>query len=399
MVIADYGQAAMNMNQPPLTGQASKLRSDPIVRYLMPPDAQSWLRHPASIEETREILDKYPEVSCLWIRPQDGRYIFKKLLCTNVVCIDRSHNVFDGIRGIIGKYQLPIRSDRFIFHFKGDACEFRPDFPLLANSRDVGNDRVILWPLLIRKNYLLSFARYSPYLHDEITRYRYKPDNIVWENKSPIFFFRGRNSGNPFCSVQYPWNRFRYSRQRLLEEAMRLPEDLRAHVDIGFNELYPKIAVLKKNWGSRAFLEERFGKYLIEGGTLEDVQEDIELLLSHIKPSLSMTKMYRHKYLLCPEGFDCSSALSWVLASNSLAIVPPFHYENVIINSRQLKPYTHFLPIREDYADLADVMRWALAHDDECRQMVREANAYMRPFIDERSMAEVQKSIIEILLS
>jgi hypothetical protein len=375
------------------------LSSDPIIRYLMPPETQNWMRHPVSDEEAREFLGRHLEVSCLWIRQKDGKYFFEELLCKNKTCIDRSRNVFASIQGLVRKHRLPVHSNRFIFHFKGDACELRPDFPMLANSRDVGNDRVILWPLLIRKNYLFSFAKYSPYMHDEITKYCHKPDSTAWEAKLPMFFFRGMNSGNPFSSVQYPWNRFRCSRQRLLDEALRLPDDLRAHVDIGFNELYPKIAVLNENRRSRTFLEERFGKYLVEGSTLDDVQEDIELLLSNIKPSLSMTKMYRHKYQLCPEGFDCSSALSWVLASNSMAIVPPFHYENVIINSRHLKPYTHFLPVREDYADLADVMRWALAHDDECRQMVREANAYMRPFIDEGSMAEVQKSILERLLS
>lgn len=390
MVIADHGPAAMKMTP--------SMSSDSLLRYLMPPEAQACLRHPASADEAGEILNKYPEVSCLWIRPRDGRYVFKELLCANRVCIDRSRNVFDSIRTMVGKSKFPMGGDRFIFHFKGDACEFRPDFPLLANSRDVGNNRVILWPLLIRNNYLLSFVRYSPFLHDEITRYRSKPDTIAWESKSAVFFFRGRNSGNPFRSVQYPWNRFRCSRQGLLDEALRLPEGLREHVDIGFNELYPKVAVLKKNRGSLAFLDQRFGQYLHAGNTLEDVQGDVELLLSHIKPSLSMTKMYQHRYLLCPEGFDCSSALSWVLASNSLAIVPPFHYENVIINGRQLTPYTHFLPIREDYADLAEVMRWALDHEDECRQMVREANAYMRPFVDEGGMAAIQNTILEHLL-
>lgn len=390
-------RGGMTMSQ--LAERASELRGDPMLDYLMPPEVQSWLHHPASIEEAREILERHLEVSCLWIRQQGGRYDFKELLCRNKTCLDRSRNVFASIRGIVEKHRLPVRGDRFIFHFKGDACELRPNFPLLANSRNIDNDRVILWPLLIRRNYLFSFTRYSPYLHDEITKYRHKPDSIAWENKLPIFFFRGMNSGNPFCSVQYPWNQFRCSRQRLLDEALGLPEGLRRYIDIGFNELYPRVATLKKNVGNKLFLEGRFGKYLVAGRTVDHVQEDIARLLPYIKPSLRITELFRYRFLLCPEGFDCSSALSWVLASNSLAIVPPFHYENVIINGRQLKPYTHFLPIREDYADLAEVMRWALAHEDECRQMVHEANTYMRPFVDDGSMAAVQKTILEHLLA
>lgn len=391
MVIADYCPPASY-------GGAKGMSIEAIVRYLLPDEARSGLRHPASAAEARAVMDRHPEVSCLAIRQQGSGYCFEELLCENRTCIDRSRNIFDSIRRLIGKHQLPLRGERFLFHFKGDACEYRPDFPLLSNSRNVGNERVILWPLLIRNNYLLSFARYSPYLHDEITRYRHKPDQVAWADKRPMFFFRGRNSGNPFSSVQYPWNRFRCSRQMLLDEALRLPDDLRARVDIGFNELYPKVVLLRKNKGRGTFLAERFGQHLADGSCLADVQNDITLLLSHIKPALGMTQMYLHKYQLCPEGFDCSSALSWVLASNSLAIVPPFHYENVIINSRQLQPYRHFLPIREDYADLAEVMRWALEHDEECRQMVCEASAYMRPFVDETCMEAVQTAMLEILL-
>lgn len=370
-----------------------------LLRYLMPQAGSDALRHPTSLEEAKSILDRHPETSCLALIQDSGRVVCEELLCANRTCIDRSRNVFASIRATIKKHQIPVGGKRFIFHFKGDACELRPDFPLLANSRDVGNARVILWPLLLKSRYWFSFARYNPHLHDEITYYRYKPDDVPWEKKTPAFFFRGRNSGNPFCSVQYPWNRLRSSRQQLLVEALCLPPELRPHIDIGFNELYPKRRTLARKRANRTFLETNLGRYLKEGSTIADLESDIALMLSHIRPSLGAPHIYRYRYHLCPEGFDCSSALSWVLASNSLAIAPPFHYENVIINSQALKPYEHFLPIREDYGDLAEVMSWALAHDDECRRMVANANAYMRPFVDPACMAEAQRIMIAGLVS
>jgi hypothetical protein len=370
-----------------------------LLRYLMPNAGPGALRQPASLDEAKNILDRHPETSCLVLRQDSGRTVFEELLCANRTCIDRSRDVFASIQATVRKHRIPVGGQRFIFHFKGDACELRPDFPLLANSRNVGNEQVILWPLLFKKRYLLSFARYSPYLHDEITCYRHKPDDVPWEKKAPIFFFRGRNSGNPFCSIQYPWNGFRSSRQQLLVEALRLPADLRPLIDIGFNELYPKRKILVRKHGDRAFLEGGLGRYLKGGCTIADLEGDIALALSHIKPSLGAPHIYRYRYHFCPEGFDCSSSLSWVLASNSLAIVPPFHYENVIINSQTLKPYVHFLPIKEDYSDLADVMRWAVSHDDECRQMVANANAYMRPFVDPACMEEAQRIMISRLVN
>jgi hypothetical protein len=104
--------------------------------------------------------------------------------------------------------------------------------------------------------------------------------------------------------------------------------------------------------------------------------------------------MYRHKYHFFPEGLDCSSAVSWVLASDSHAVVPSFYYEKVIIR-RALKSYVYFHPVREDYGDFADMKRWVFANDDQCRQMLANANAYMQPFIDPVHMAQIQRTMIK----
>jgi len=370
-----------------------------IVNYLMPSYHNAFVRHPESLDEAQAIVNRHLETSCLVIRKNKDTYVFDELLCADKTCIDRSQNVFSSIKAIIKKHRITVSGERYIFHFKGDACHEEPDFPLLSNSRNVGNGNIILWPLLIRRNYLLTPYRYSPFLHDEITRFRNSPDKIVWDEKIPVFLFRGMNSGNPFPSVKYPWNQSRVSRCALLVESLKLPSELRTMVDVGFNELYPRGKLLRKKFRDKEFLASSCGKYLQQGSTIEDLQNDVELALANLKPSLSRTRLYRYKYLLCPEGFDCASALSWVLASNSLAIVPPFHYENVIINSQALRPYVHFLPIREDYSDLADVMRWALAHDQECRQMVQDANKYMQPFVNGNCMERVQRQIIEKLLA
>ena len=370
-----------------------------LVGYLMPFDGREGLSHPASIDEARQILAGHPGLSCLVVAQRNERYRFEELLCSDKACLDRSENVFDSIKALIKTHRIAVAGTRFIFHFKSDACEYQSQFAVLSNSRDVGNPRVVLWPLLMKKECLLTFTRYKPHLHHEITRYLKAPDSISWARKASVFFFRGMNSGNPFTSIQYPWNRFRRSRQDLLVEALRLPQDLQVLVDIGFNKLYPKRQILERQLAAPALLEEQFTGYLRDGCSISDLRYDIELLLAQIKPSLSMQQMYGFRYIFCPEGFDCSSALPWVLASNSLAIVPPFHYENVIVNSQALKPYVHFVPIREDFGDLPEVMRWVLAHDAECQQIVRNANDYMRPFVDQQCMITVQKAIIEKLVS
>ena len=90
--------------------------------------------------------------------------------------------------------------------------------------------------------------------------------------------------------------------------------------------------------------------------------------------------------------------LNWVLASNSLAICPPFHYENVIINSNKLKPYVHYIPIKEDYSDLDDIIDWCLNNDNKCKQIVINANNYMKNLKNKKYMYNIQKEIIRRII-
>lgn len=355
--------------------------------------------HTKTLEQAREIVKNHHETSCLCIQNRNSRYIFEQILCSNKTCIDRSINVFNSIRKIIKNHRIPVNGARFIYHFKGDACNLSTPFPLLANSRKIGNTNIILWPLLLKTHYLLTGIKYDPYLHDEITKYLHAPDRLTWNQKEAVFLFRGMNSGNPFPSISYSWNMERESRCKLLLESLRLPNKLRSFVDVGFNKTYPRSKTLRQIHKNLPYLESTFSKHLREGSSIKTLQDDIQLVLSHLKPSLTRTQLYNYKYLLCPEGFDCASALSWVLASNSLAVAPPFHYENAIINSKSLKPYVHFLPICEDYSDLAEAIMWTREHDDACQRMVSNANEYMQPFTSSHWMERVQAGILRNLLT
>lgn len=372
-----------------------------IIDYLMPNyHNKNSAKMPQSLEEAKWIVEKNMELSCLAITQDSGAYVFKTIMCKNKICIDRSINVFDSIKKIITNFNIPVEGWRFIFHYKGDACNLKKqNFSILANSRNVGNDHIILWPLLMKSEYRFSSMKYSHTLHDEVNKYLNNPDNITWEDKNTLFIFRGRNSGNPFSCTQYPWDRNRGSRCDLLLEYLKLPDSLASSVDIGFNELYPKFKILKRHINDVEFLNAQFSDILIAGKTIADLQTEIKLVFNYIKPTMTKNKLLRNKYILCLEGFDCASSLCWVLASNSLAIVPPFHYENIIINSQYLKPYVHFLPIKEDYSNLQEIMHWATNNDLKCQEIVKNANNYMKHFLDENSMLFVQKKIIRQLLS
>jgi hypothetical protein len=45
---------------------------------------------------------------------------------------------------------------------------------------------------------------------------------------------------------------------------------------------------------------------------------------------------------------------------------------------RLLRPYEHYIPYEAEGADLIDKIQWAIDHDDEARQIARNANAFAK---------------------
>jgi ferritin len=73
------------------------------------------------------------------------------------------------------------------------------------------------------------------------------------------------------------------------------------------------------------------------------------------------------------------------------------HYENTIINSSCLKPYVHYVPIKEDFSDLKEVMEWCLSNESKCKEIIKNANEYAKFFLDEANVINfLQKLISEV---
>jgi hypothetical protein len=145
-------------------------------------------------------------------------------------------------------------------------------------------------------------------------------------------------------------------------------------------------------------IKQKFNDDIKKDSNEYNLQNEIITTLQNMKPFVNFDIVQQHKFIICPEGFDVSSSLNWVLMSNSVAIVPPLHYENTIINSKILQPYVHYIPINEDYSDLEQVISWALNNDDKCKDIVINANNYAKQFLDQQYMLNYLKNILEVIL-
>ncbi|MEI8300526.1 MAG: glycosyl transferase family 90 [Chlamydiota bacterium] len=94
----------------------------------------------------------------------------------------------------------------------------------------------------------------------------------------------------------------------------------------------------------------------------------------------SSTSIYDHiqyKYLIDIDGNSCTySRLFWILLSNSLCIKQISDNEQWYYGA--LKPYVHYLPFKTDMSDLAIQIAWAEKHPNEVKQMIYQANCFVK---------------------
>jgi len=92
-----------------------------------------------------------------------------------------------------------------------------------------------------------------------------------------------------------------------------------------------------------------------------------------LKKTVSPADSIAYKYLIDIDGNSCSySRMAWILYSNSVLF--KHQSSNIQWYYDRLKPYVHYIPIAEDFSNLAQQFAWAEANQDKVQQIIRNAN-------------------------
>lgn len=110
---------------------------------------------------------------------------------------------------------------------------------------------------------------------------------------------------------------------------------------------------------------------------LTNVPEDDPRRGSFLNPSDQMG----YKYIISIEGIDVATNLKWILASNSLCLMPDSVYETWFMEGR-LVDGKQFVRVADDFADLEDKILHYEKHPEEAREIIRNANAYVAQFLE-----------------
>lgn len=96
---------------------------------------------------------------------------------------------------------------------------------------------------------------------------------------------------------------------------------------------------------------------------------------------LSVRDQLKYKFIVSLEGNDVASNLKWIMASNSVAVMPKPKMETWF-SERTLVANQHYVEISDDYSDIDEKIEYFLGHPNELKEINAEAKKYCQPFFD-----------------
>lgn len=96
---------------------------------------------------------------------------------------------------------------------------------------------------------------------------------------------------------------------------------------------------------------------------------------------LSIPDQLRYKYILSLEGVDVATNLKWIMSSHSLCFSQKLKFETWYMEGL-LQPGIHYVEIADDFSDFEEKIDYYEHHPEEAEQIIANANAYTRQFLD-----------------
>ncbi|KAJ7573683.1 glycosyl transferase family 90-domain-containing protein [Mycena floridula] len=193
---------------------------------------------------------------------------------------------------------------------------------------------------------ILSMTKVSPCFSDILVpsevyyqeawwspKYAY-PNNIPWEKKKEVIYWRGRGTGGHITGQNYR----KFSRFRAFDIA-RTHTDI---MDIAITDL------LGEHCGGQCDGDAIRKEYNIQ---------------PHNSPR---EEQYQYKYLLDLDGNSFSSRYLGLLRSGSLVFKSTLFSE---FFNDWLRPYVHYIPVLVDLSDLTEKIEWAIKNDAAARRI------------------------------
>lgn len=90
---------------------------------------------------------------------------------------------------------------------------------------------------------------------------------------------------------------------------------------------------------------------------------------------ITLPEHTQYKYLIDIQGRGYSGRLKYLATMNRIIFVQERKYWDIL--SIQMKPWIHYIPIKEDLSDLIEKYEWAESHTKECEIILQNLKKYV----------------------
>ncbi len=115
-------------------------------------------------------------------------------------------------------------------------------------------------------------------------------------------------------------------------------------------------------------------------------------------PFISVAEHFEYQFILALEGYDMSSALQWIMASNCVPVMPRPRVEGWLMHS-QLQPGVHYIEIAPDFSDVGKKIQYYTEHPEEAERISQESKKWAQQFYDRRREYLISLLVIDKYLS
>lgn len=114
----------------------------------------------------------------------------------------------------------------------------------------------------------------------------------------------------------------------------------------------------------------------------------------YLKNNMTITNILKYKYIISVEGNDKDSGINWKLNSNSLVLMPRPTVSSWLMETT-LVPDHHYVLLKDDFSDLEEKFIWCENNQDKCKEIIKNANNYMKQFDNQQHEEFIERCVIE----
>jgi hypothetical protein len=126
----------------------------------------------------------------------------------------------------------------------------------------------------------------------------------------------------------------------------------------------------------------------------KSIGKPLQLIIPDIKKSNFMTisEKSKYKYILNLDGHVSAFRLGHEFSLKSVILIPDSQYYLWFFFI--LKPYEHYIPIKEDLSDLIEKIQWCKDNDSKCKQIAINSYEFYKKYLDRDGVFDYMQYVL-----